>query len=211
MILLLAVIAGLTAGLFRARINKEAYQAPDLQQGWLVYAAVIPQLLTFHLSLTALAIPDWIAPSILVGSQACLVYFAWINRHQPGFPALGLGLVLNLVVIAANGGLMPISTRTIQELLPEIPLSSWSIGGRPGHSKNILLQADQIKLIWLADRFLVPSWFPWPRAFSLGDVLISIGAFRLLWQPASNSLINFKDPRLKKDPFSMNSDQRGNE
>lgn len=206
MILLLAVIAGLTAGLFRARINKEAYQAPDLQQAWLVYAAVIPQLLTFHLTVTASAIPDWVAPLILVGSQACLTFFVWINRHQPGFPALGLGLVLNLVAIAANGGLMPISTRTIQELLPEIPLSSWPIGARPGHSKNILLQTDQIKLIWLADRFLVPSWFPWPRAFSLGDVLISIGAFRLLWQPASNSLINFKESSIKKDSFSLNSD-----
>mgnify|MGYP006277544977 CR=1 FL=1 len=189
MILLLAVAAGLPAGWLWARLRKKTYRAPNLKYTWLVFGAVLPQLFVFHLPATAVRLPSSLASLILVGSQLCLLVFAWTNKSQPGFWALGLGLLLNLIAIAVNGGWMPISTHTIQELHPQIPLQDWNVGGRAGYSKNILLPPSRIQLGWLGDRFLTPAWFPWPRAFSLGDILLSLGAFRLLLAPEEQSPI----------------------
>ena len=56
------------------------------------------------------------------------------------------------------------------------------LGSRFGE-KDILLLAQNIHFEFLADRFLLPAWFPYKIAFSLGDVLISMGAFWLLAKP----------------------------
>jgi len=41
-----------------------------------------------------------------------LLVFCWINRRVTGVWLLALGLTLNLLVIAANGGFMSISPQT---------------------------------------------------------------------------------------------------
>jgi hypothetical protein len=189
MVLLLAVAAGLTAGLLRSWAVSQPYQTRDLNLVWLVFAAVIPQLVAFHLPRTAALIPDQVASWTLVLSQLGLLIFSAANLKHPGFWLLFSGITLNLIVITANGGWMPISTKTIQVLHPEHPLSAWNLGGRLGHSKNILLFQEQIRFRVLADRFPFPDWFPWPRAFSLGDALLAAGAFLLLWKPDRKSWI----------------------
>ena len=183
MILLLAVAAGSIFGLARFRIKRADYPLPDLNFSWLVVLAVIPQLLAFHIQATAIRIPDPAASLILITSQVCLLLFCWANRERSGFWALGLGLLLNLIVISINGGWMPISLETIQALYPAFPVESLPLGGRPGYSKNILLLAGEIKLEPLADRLLLPDWVLWRRAVSLGDVVIAWGCFWLLGDP----------------------------
>ena len=181
MILLLAVAAGLIAGLVRAWIGKRIYQAPELKLVWLVVLAVVPQLFSFHLANTAKLIPDNLASAILVSSQILLFVFVAANRKQNGFLALGLGLGMNLLVIVLNGGWMPISPESVQRLVPGASSETGQIGHRLGTGKDILLTASVTRLWWLSDRFLFPNWLPWRVAFSLGDVFISIGAFWLLW------------------------------
>jgi len=199
MILLLAVAAGLAAGLLRSWADRQPYQAPELNLVWLVFAAALPQVVAFHLPWTAVLLSDRVASWILVISQLGLLIFSAANIKRPGFWLLAAGLTLNLIVITVNGGWMPISTKTIQVLHPEYPLSAWAIGERPGHSKNILLLQEQIQLYLLADRFPFPAWFPWPRAFSLGDGLIAAGAFVLLWKPQGKSLVEALSKNFHKN------------
>jgi hypothetical protein len=194
MVLLLAVAAGLTAGLLRSWVSKQPYRAPDLNLVWLVTAAVLPQIAAFHYHPTARLLPDQVASWLLILSQLVLLIFAGANIHQPGFWLLTAGLILNLLVILINGGWMPISTNTILTLHPEVPLSAWPPGHRPGFSKNILLFPDQIRLSLLADRFMLPTRFPWPRAYSLGDILIASGTLILLWKPDGVSLLSVLFP-----------------
>lgn len=181
MILLLAVAAGLIAGLARAWINKRPYQASELKWVWVVVLAVIPQLLAFHFSGAAKRIPDDLASFILVGSQILLLFFVWANCKLPGFYVMGLGLGLNLLVIALNRGWMPISLETVQSLTPDAPPDTWHIGERFGISKDLILPVVETRLWYLSDRFLLPHWFPWRAAYSLGDIFIAIGVFWLLW------------------------------
>jgi hypothetical protein len=122
-----------------------------------------------------------------------LVLFVWYNRHLQGFWLLALGLLLNLAVIATNGGLMPISPETLR--IVHNMQAEEVIDGRAFGSKSIVLPVEETRLEWLADRFTVPDQLPIQFAFSLGDVFLAAGAFWALWaggavrrQPASTVL-----------------------
>jgi len=94
---------------------------------------------------------------------------------------LGLGLGLNFLVIVINGGWMPISPETVQKILPNATHNAWTVGERLGSTKDIILPIVEIKLEWLSDRFLLPAFFPWRVAYSIGDIFIAFGAFWMLW------------------------------
>jgi hypothetical protein len=179
MVLLVAVVAGLLAGLARARHGRRPLHIPDLRLAWLALVAFLPQWVAFYLPAGSRLPADSLAATALVGSQVALLIFVWLNRKQPGFWALALGLALNLLVIALNGGLMPISPETAGRLMPNASPGILQIGHRLG--KDIVLPASATHLEWLADRFLLPAWLPYRVAFSLGDVLLAWGAFWLLW------------------------------
>jgi len=181
MILAFAVFAGLAAGLIRARVGKRSYRAASLRYTSLVLIAFLPQLVAFYLSKTGMSIPDAWAPYILVGSQFLLLGFAWLNRKVTGFWLLGSGLLTNFLVIVLNGGLMPISPETVRKIYPNAPESSWQVYERLGSGKDIVLPVEQTRLWFLSDRFVLPDWMQYSVAFSVGDVLIALGAFWLLW------------------------------
>lgn len=180
MILVLGIAAGWLGGLIRSRIKGLPYQVPQLKKIWLVLAAVLPQLLIFQIPYTANWFSSTWAAGVLVASQLVLLIFIWFNRDRIGIIILGLGLALNLLVILLNKGLMPISPETLLALNPDIPLSAWQIGTRPGMSKNIMLPVEDTRLAWLSDAILLPEWFPWTGALSLGDLFIVLGVFWLL-------------------------------
>ncbi len=180
MILAFAVMAGLLAALARAAYSRQPLQSPALKSVWLVVAAFLPQWLAFQWVATARLLPTPVAASLLIVSQAILLVFVWRNRRQPGLPLLGAGAALNLAVILANGGLMPISPELVARFAPEAA-GTWAVGERLWLSKDIVLPAAATNLPWLSDRFLLPGWLPLRAAFSLGDILIALGAFRLLW------------------------------
>ncbi|MCX6045267.1 MAG: DUF5317 domain-containing protein [Chloroflexi bacterium] len=178
----MAVIIGLLVGAVRARIGKRPFLIPDLHAIWLVLVAFIPQWAAFYLPLTRRAVTTEWAATALISSQAILLLFAWFNRRHRAFWVLGLGLILNLTVIVLNGGLMPISRETLTKLKLDAPITDWQMGSRVGGSKDILLSPAQTRLEWLSDRFVLPGWFPYKAAFSLGDLLIALGAIWLLWE-----------------------------
>ncbi len=179
MILVLGIAAGWIGGLIRSWISGQPFRVPEFSRTWLVVAAVLPQLLIFQIPSTSGWFSDTWAAGVLVASQLVLLVFIWLNRDKTGILILGFGLALNLLVILLNGGLMPIAPETARALYPDVPLSAWQIGSRPGMSKNILLLADDTRLAWLSDSILLPSWFPRNAALSLGDLFIALGAFWL--------------------------------
>jgi hypothetical protein len=179
MILLPAVALGLLAGLARAKYRNRHLTSPDLHLVWLVPVAFLPQWLAFNLPVTRRLTTDISAAAALLSSQALLLVFAWANRKQPGFWALVIGAALNLSVIALNGGLMPVSPKIAAELLPDTSVDIWEIGKRVGW--NVLLPVTSTRLWWLSDHILLPAWFPYRKALSIGDVFIAVGAFWYLW------------------------------
>jgi len=180
MILLNGIILGLLFGWLLARRNNRKYAVPELKREWLVWAAFAPQFLAFYYNPTRQNIDETLASAILILSQAVLLIFVWNNRQHAGLLVLGFGLLLNLLVITANGGWMPILPDTVHLLRPDAAPGSWEVGARLGFGKDIVLNASETRLWWLSDRFFKPAWIFAPAAFSLGDVFISLGAFLFL-------------------------------
>ena len=104
------------------------------------------------------------------GSYACLIAVTVANRRLPGALVLGLGMLLNLVTIVANGGHMPATASALHAVGKSLH----------GVHMNSVSLADP-RLPWLVDRFATPRWVPFASIFSVGDVLIVVGAGVILW------------------------------
>ena len=192
MILVLALALGLLLGLGWAGWHQQTYQIPALRSAWLALIAFLPQLIIAYLPSTRHILPNWLASTLFLASLFLFLTFAWINRHLPGMPILIVGLLLNLVVILANGGWMPIGPQTANRLAGRDVSELVSLGSRFGQ-KDILLLPQNTHLEFLADRFLPPAWFPYQVAFSLGDIFIGSGVFWLLAYPSTKAKIPSKE------------------
>jgi hypothetical protein len=178
-ILLAALILGLLAGWGWALWHKVPYRAPELKYVWLVPVALLPQVLVTYLPGITGDGKGGAASAALPFSLLMFLVFVWLNRSLPGMLVLLAGLILNLLVISANGGWMPISPQTASHLPRGGEAGGYVPGDRFG-AKDILLMPESTRLEFLADRFLIPPWLHYPTAFSLGDVLVAVGAFWLL-------------------------------
>src|SRR4051794_19470971 len=111
-------------------------------------------------------------------SYGLLFYFLAGNLHVPGLLVLAAGGALNAVAIAANDGVMPAR--------PEA-LATAGILQAPGEFVNSGAVTSP-KLWFLGDVFALPRVFPMANVFSIGDLLIVLGAFVLLHRLAGSRL-----------------------
>jgi hypothetical protein len=188
-LLLAALLLGLLAGAAVARALRRSYRLPDPRHLWLVPAAFLPQLLVVYLPVGRGMEPNSAASLALPISLAVFLIFVWLNWQIPGMPVVLVGLALNLLVITANGGWMPVSPETASQLPGGAPPSEATPGIRVG-DKDILLRSEDTRLELLADRFLLPEWLGYRAAYSLGDVFAAAGAFWLLASPPIMSDFN---------------------
>lgn len=145
----------------------------------LALLAFLPQGFVFFVPQTGRFVSQQWAAFILPISLGILALFIWYNRHLAGFWLLGLGLLLNLAVIVANGGLMPISPETLTTI--HGTRGEEFVNSRAYGSKSIVMSVEETRLKWLADRFTMPDRLPIQFAFSLGDVFLVGGVFWVLW------------------------------
>lgn len=106
---------------------------------------------------------------VLLGYGAIVPVFA-ANLRWWGIRLLAVGAALNLIVIVANGGAMPVTLETLQRagLLERVQAD-----GTLARSKDVVLPAEEIRLYGLSDRFV--TTFPRANVFSLGDVFLGAG------------------------------------
>lgn len=182
MILLVALFLGLLAGWCLARWHGRPYRVPEPKHLWLVPAAFAPQLAAAYWPAARALVPPMVAATLVPVSLLGLLAFVWLNRQIPGMPVVMVGLVLNLMVIVANGGWMPISPETASQLPGGSPPEA-AVTGTRVDEKNILLRAEDTRLEILADRFLLADVAGYRAALSLGDLFVAAGAFWLLASP----------------------------
>src|SRR3954452_6604426 len=92
--------------------------------------------------------------------------FVVANRRIPWVWLIALGGALNFAAIAANAGVMPASPRALANAGMALHPEGFVNSGAVAHPH----------LQFLGDVFWVPSSFPITNVFSVGDVLILVGA-----------------------------------
>ncbi len=104
----------------------------------------------------------------------CLLLVALAaNQRIPGMKLITLGFFLNFLAIAANGGYMPASPSAFQ--MTKLP----PLGPGEVSNNSIGMTADT-RLPFLGDNFAIPKEFIFSNVFSVGDVLIALGAVYLI-------------------------------
>ena len=169
----LAVLVGFLAGGKLERIG-------DLRLTWLWIAPVafVLQLLVVY---GAEPFSGQLAIPLIVGSHTALVLVALLNLRTAGMVFAAAGLAMNLAVIVANGGLMPVAPETVRLAGRE----AWKVGDaspgtRVAYSKDIIKAREDTWLEPLADRY----WTGLPGRlgviFSAGDVVLLAGVCTLV-------------------------------
>jgi hypothetical protein len=99
-------------------------------------------------------------------SYAMAAAFLVANRRTAGMAMIAFGALGNVTAIVANNGVMPASAAALRAA-GEMPTTS-------GFLNSGLLAHPH--LLFLGDVFSIPQWVPLNNVFSVGDVLIALGA-----------------------------------
>ena len=156
---LVAVVLGLALG---GRLGNLAQI--ELSSSWLFFAAIGLQIVAFPLEAAPWRTPETLAKVLWVASYGLLVVAAALNRRIAGVPIVAVGMALNLVTVLANRGTMPVR------------LSAMHGAGRIDAVQANSTAMSDPTLPWLVDRWAAPDWIPLANVFSVGDVVIALGA-----------------------------------
>lgn len=117
---------------------------------------------------------------ILILSNGLLFVVVWHNRRLPGVKLIGLGLLLNLIVMVMNGGFMPITPEALVRTGYDGNVPRLETGYLVGRTKNVVIEPGEARLWFLSDILVIPRPFPIPSAMSVGDLFIVGGIFLFL-------------------------------
>ena len=186
MILVLAVLVSFLIGVIRTRGHVGGLARLRLRSTGLVFVALVLQIPLLRSPAESVERPFSLASTLFLLSYPLLLIFVWRNRRLVGSWMLGLGVILNLLVIAANGGFMPVSPDTLARLNPGASPDQWETSYHRHRSKEIILTKSETFFWELSDIFVLPPPFPLPAAFSIGDMFIAGGAFLFLQKAMGN-------------------------
>jgi Family of unknown function (DUF5317) len=128
-----------------------------------LFAAILAQVLIISV------VPQGSAAlhdAVHLGTYLAVAAFVVANRRIPWVWLIALGGALNFTAIAANGGVMPAAPRALSAAGLVVDPSEFTNSGAVAHPHLQLL----------GDVFWLPSSWPVNNVFSVGDVLIVLGA-----------------------------------
>lgn len=181
MLLLWAVPLGVALGYLRGGRLSHLGKI-RLRGAWLIPLALAIQLLIFPLGSREPMIRFGTEYLHLV-SYALLLGFVALNWREWGIVAMGVGMLLNLVTISANGGYMPTfleRLRTAGLTSAAAQLERCAASQETCTYANNVLTREGTPLWFLGDVFTVPAWVPLANVFSVGDLLLALGLIAYL-------------------------------
>jgi len=140
--------------------------ALEFRKAWLAVGALLVQVLIISL------LPSGggrFGEELHLATYGLLGAFLVINRHVPGLLVIAAGGALNFAAIATNGGVMPADPDAIEAA---------GLAHDAGFANSAA--AEGAPLWFLGDLFHTPGWLPVHNVFSVGDVVLVLGALLLL-------------------------------
>ena len=180
MILILAIFIGIAIGRLRGgRIR--GLSDLRLRHIWLPVVVFTVQSALLKTPLRELGWALLLTPVIVVATYVVLVGWLLLNRRSSGVPLVLAGAILNLTVIAANGGYMPVTPEALARSGHEDRILIQKDRTYVAGSKDVVLDMDETVLWPLSDVLAIPQGFPLATNFSVGDILIALGVGRMAY------------------------------
>jgi hypothetical protein len=152
LMLLPVLIGGRLSQLALLRLHRAAW----------IGGALLLQVLVFE----ALDWPQSVLKLAHISTYAVAAWFLWLNRRVPGMVVVGAGALSNGATIALNGGTLPARLEALRTAGITLDPTQYVNSGVLEHPR----------LWFLGDVFAVPASVPMANVFSIGDVLIVLGA-----------------------------------
>lgn len=186
MFIIYAITLGILIGYLRGG-RLEQLNSKPMYQKWAAFSALLIQIIIFSGFSFVKLIPQTIIVILHIVSYICLIIFIIANIRIKGILIIGLGTMLNSLVISLNGGYMPSNSEQLRLSTSAIGVNnlqqSITYNNVSGMNRDTILP-------WLGDIFQMPSWMPFSNLFSIGDILIGIGVLLYL-------MINMQLPKSK--------------
>jgi hypothetical protein len=124
----------------------------------------------FVITIAPLAFSHRVDTVVHLASYGLAIAFVYANRRLPNLWVAAAGGACNFAAIAANGGEMPASRTALVA------------AGKPVAHAGFVNSAPvaHARLAFLGDIFSIPRSLPLANVFSIGDVLLLIGAAAML-------------------------------
>ena len=162
MFILVSLVVGFVLGLLLGG-RPDGLSRLRFHWPWLLVGGLVVQLILFNGRLGDVVGP--LGPPIYVGSTAAVFVGVLRNVAIPGMPLIAAGAASNLAAIIANGGYMPAGAEAMRSL---------GLSEPEGYSNSAVVARPALEP--LTDIFALPAWLPLANVFSIGDVLIAVGA-----------------------------------
>jgi hypothetical protein len=165
MLLPVAALAGLLAGLLSGGRVRHLL-ARRLRWPLVAVAALAVKTFGHRPGLATSPITPWLYTLSLA---ALVAWVLWQRRRFPGIWLVAAGMAVNLLVVVANGGRMPVRRVLAGHGLPQLlACGSWG---------QYLVAGPGTRLAWLGDAIHFPGVAGrlLPQAYSAGDLLVTAG------------------------------------
>ncbi|WP_027365799.1 DUF5317 domain-containing protein [Desulfotruncus alcoholivorax] len=116
---------------------------------------------------------SYLIPVLRAASMILILAFIGFNINLRGMPLVLIGLLSNALVIWANGGKMPVSENYARLAFSAKEITELAAGN---NIDSFVLANSNTKLNFLGDVLPMPEWIPLTKLFSIGDILVAIGA-----------------------------------
>ncbi|MBC8587883.1 DUF5317 domain-containing protein [Paratissierella segnis] len=117
---------------------------------------------------------------LIILSYLFMIITILLNIEKKYMKLFLIGILLNLIVITANNGKMPVSINGFKGIRDEtiLPYREFDIK-HMGINKNT-------KFKYLADIILIPKPYPLPKIISIGDIFLMSGIFMFFQEETFN-------------------------
>jgi hypothetical protein len=167
------IVVVLTVPLARGRLS--ALGDLPLRMPGLAVAGIVAQVVIVSIVPAGLG---GLHQAVHLLSYCLLGACAWVNRRIPGVPLIALGGLLNLIAIAANGGVMPLD--------PALVVHTTQEGGQGFVNSGVV---EHPHLLFLGDIVATPRDWPLANVYSVGDFVILLGVVILLHRVSGSRLL----------------------
>ena len=132
---------------------------------------------------------------MIIFSYIVLLLAVWYNKKLKGMNIIFLGIVFNFIVIAVNGGHMPV----LLSSLYKAGLNDFALVLKEGSYVTHTLITEKTLIRFLADVIPLSPPFPDPSVVSAGDFLMFCGVFSLIQNAMLKKELNPEENEQKSE------------